>query len=1008
MAESERRGEVGSLERRTLGAGQLVYVKDGFGGHGAEPATAQDVAASLAGRVTLVEQRTTGDPGLRTPQIGALHALLAQRTLGRGEPSTVVLPTGTGKTDTMIACFCLEPVPTLIVVPSDSLRTQIGEQFAALGNLPGAGVLADGVLTPVVALLKKRFKTVDEVDQLLQQCNVLVTTAAALAGLDQAILGRLVENTDQLFVDEAHHVVAKTWAKVVEAFAEKRVVQFTATPFREDGQRLPGRIIYAYPLQLAQEMGYFAPINYISISSFAAPDEALAAAALAQLRTDLEDGHDHILMARVKNLRRAAELVETYRRLAPDLSPVSIDSRLGKRDQKQARDALADRLSRIVICVDMLGEGFDFPQLKVAAIHDPHRSLAVTLQFIGRFTRTGGADLGEATAFVPRQLGVLDDRLRRLYAEDSDWNMLVRDLSSAAVESEREKSEFDHAFTQVPDEIAIGSLRPKMSTVVYLSDDLEWNPDAVYDLYGDRLYTRPIAINHSDRVLWFVTAESMPVPWGDVFDLSEVVHHFHLVHCDLEAGRLYINSSNNDSVHEALAKAVGGEGVKLLKGTAVYRILSKVGRRVPTNIGLIDAVNRNRRFTMLVGDNVIEGFDHTAAQKTQTNISAYGYAGGSRVSFSAARKGRVWSHAVARNLLEWVRWATDVGDVLTNDTITFESVMDGFLIPTFTTQRPPLVALGIEWHIDIVWSTSEYRTVLAGDVEVPLIDLSLVITDWSDTGPIKFAVVSEEWSLPYSMTFDDDGPRCSADSDDAVVRTRQKDEPLSDLMNRKGMAVYFTGDAFLAPDGHLLRPRWDLPMFDPANLEVIDWTGIDIRKESQGPTRDATSIQYRVIEYLGAENEWDLVIDDDGTGEMADVVLLKHSEHLLEIMLVHCKYSHGDTPGARVADVYEVCGQAAKCHNARAQAPKLIEKLIRRERMRQTGNGISGLVRGTEERLLELAGAAYMSDVAVTVVIAQPGISQKRLSNAQAEVLASTSSYLSETHGSSFRVLCSP
>lgn len=35
-----------------------------------------------------------------------------------------------------------------------------------------------------------------------------------------------------------------------------------------------------------------------------------------------------------------------------------------------------------------MGEGFDFPFLKIAAIHAPHQSLAVTLQFIGRFART--------------------------------------------------------------------------------------------------------------------------------------------------------------------------------------------------------------------------------------------------------------------------------------------------------------------------------------------------------------------------------------------------------------------------------------------------------------------------------------------------------------------------------------------------------------------------------------------------------------------------------------------
>ena len=45
----------------------------------------------------------------------------------------------------------------------------------------------------------------------------------------------------------------------------------------------------------------------------------------------------------------------------------------------------------------MFGEGFNLPNLKIAAIHSPHKSLAITLQFIGRFARTGQTDIGGAT-----------------------------------------------------------------------------------------------------------------------------------------------------------------------------------------------------------------------------------------------------------------------------------------------------------------------------------------------------------------------------------------------------------------------------------------------------------------------------------------------------------------------------------------------------------------------------------------------------------------------------------
>ena len=59
-------------------------------------------------------------------------------------------------------------------------------------------------------------------------------------------------------------------------------------------------------------------------------------------------------------------------------------------------EALKTGKSRIVVCVDMFGEGIDIPNLKIAAIHDRYKSLPITLQFIGHFARSK-AGLGDAT-----------------------------------------------------------------------------------------------------------------------------------------------------------------------------------------------------------------------------------------------------------------------------------------------------------------------------------------------------------------------------------------------------------------------------------------------------------------------------------------------------------------------------------------------------------------------------------------------------------------------------------
>ena len=51
---------------------------------------------------------------------------------------------------------------------------------------------------------------------------------------------------------------------------------------------------------------------------------------------------------------------------------------------------------------------------------------------------------------------------------------------------------------------------------------------------------------------------------------------------------------------------------------------------------------------------------------------------------------------------------------------------------------------------------------------------------------------------------------------------------------------------------------------------------------------------------------------------------------LLDVVLAHCKFAGADNAGARVGDLYEVCGQAMKSHKARGEVDLVIRKLLRR------------------------------------------------------------------------------
>src|SRR5690554_3906601 len=286
---------------------------------------------------------------LRQPQVSALFSILSSLTGHERKDVTVVMPTGTGKTETMLASICGLPVDrALVVVPTDSLREQTFNKFIGLGKLRELNAIHNETLNPVAALISGGLESNEELDFLLS-ANVIVTTPHSLNLTAPQIKNKIFQDCSHLFVDEAHHVKAKIWRSVKEAFSGKDVVQFTATPFREDREKVGGKIIYNYPISLAQKNGYFRSIAFKSIYEVSdiVGDEKVAETAVAQLREDLSNGYDHILMARCETKQRANDVGRIYKEKYGDLNPVVIYS--GMAGKKKKLKAVVDKKHRIVI-----------------------------------------------------------------------------------------------------------------------------------------------------------------------------------------------------------------------------------------------------------------------------------------------------------------------------------------------------------------------------------------------------------------------------------------------------------------------------------------------------------------------------------------------------------------------------------------------------------------------------------------------------------------------------------
>lgn len=972
----------------------------------------EDVRVTLRGSFSfLPADEATNRAGLRPPQLGAVHSVVGYWTTGNTEPATVVMPTGTGKTETMLALFAAQEIGRLlVVVPSDALRTQITEKFMSFGVLQELGVLSDACARPVVGEIRRGVKSAEDALQISSICNVVVATPQALNASAPAALSALLEAQTHMFVDEAHHLGATTWRRLRDEFGDRPVVQFTATPFREDGKHIGGRMVYSFPLREAQSQGYFSTINYMSVLDLGDQDGAIAQAAVARLRKDLAAGLDHVVMARVARVGRAPDVMAKYESIAADLNPVIVHSTLGATDRKAALDAVKSGASRIVVCVNMLGEGFDLPTLKIAAIHDAHRSLGVTLQFVGRFARTSGRALGDATVVVGRADRSFDPQLRALYSEDADWNRIIRDLSSHAVGEQQEVSDFEARFGALPEEVAMRSLLPKMSTVVYTTSVTDWDVDAIAEVFQpESMLTYPFAVNQVDKVAWFVTETRTPVGWGDIKTVDEVEYHLYVLYWNQAEQRLYVNSSNTASHHEDLAHAVCGESAQRITGEKVYRVMADLKRLVPTNLGLLDVRNRSRRFSMHVGADVTEGFPRVEAQtKTKTNIFAYGYENGVKVSVGASLKGRIWSHMVANSLKQWVDWCDHVGSKLSNDAISIDEVMQNFIKPENIEVRPPLVPLAIDWPWQVYANQSEDLRLEHAGASSALVDVSFRLLNFVDAGAIAFEVATSDWSLNYELELGNGAMTFSAvGADAALTSSRKTPASFVEFLNRTGMYVYFEKDALAIPGALLLQPERTVPPFAAADLHDIDWTGTQLNVESQGADRRPESVQYRVIEHVRSQANWDILIDDDGSGEVADIVALRSDGETLFVEFAHCKYVSGGKPRAQVADLYEVCGQAQKSVAWRRQGfATLLENLIRRERGRAK-KGASGFIVGDADKLYTLLDQCRVLKSNLTVSIAQPGLTKAGVTLPQLELLATTELYVREAANADFQVYCS-
>jgi len=364
-----------------------------------------------------------GNPLVRTPQQETYAALegIAQTD---DREAGVVLPVGCGKSGCIaLAPFAFRSRRSLVVAPGLRIAQQLAADFdpslADMFYLKTRSLAGPPFPEPV----EIRGRASNRAD--LDEAEVVITNIQQLQGADNRWLNDLpADFFDLILFDEGHHSVAATWQALKAKFPAARIINFSATPLRADGQLMAGEVIYSFPVFRAIQEGYVKRLKALVLNpqtlryvrredgeeitvpldevrrlgetdadfrrSIVTSTETLntivdaSIRELDRIRTATGDRR-HKIIASALNFEHCRQIVEAYRARGREADFVH------SREDGPANDRVFERLSNheldVIVQVRKLGEGFDHPYLSVAAVFSVFANLSPFVQFVGRIMR---------------------------------------------------------------------------------------------------------------------------------------------------------------------------------------------------------------------------------------------------------------------------------------------------------------------------------------------------------------------------------------------------------------------------------------------------------------------------------------------------------------------------------------------------------------------------------------------------------------------------------------------
>ncbi|WP_440421091.1 DEAD/DEAH box helicase [Prevotella merdae] len=376
----------------------------------------------------------------------------------------VQMPTGTGKTVL--------------------LAEQVKSEERRVKNPDGEKSEKIKVKNPCVWIVVHRRELVEQIEETLakQLNSSLFTLHSSLNPLDSSLfpfpsslikvfsiqwLSRHYKELDDyptlIVIDEAHHVVARTYKEVMDAYPEAKKLGLTATPCRLNRKGFTDLfdvLLQSWSYNKFIADGWLSLYDYMSVKA-----DSLDQQMVFGLTKRGADGDFSLReMSEKLDVRPSIErLCDTVMRYAPDkkgivyaidikhaehiaeyyrergLNAVAISSKTPAEERKyiierfrNSNDSLKntncqvlDSPIRILVNVDLFGEGFDCPDVEFIQLARPTLSLSKYLQQVGRGMRVYE---GKRYCLILDNVGLY--RLFGMPSDDRDWQAMFEGKSA--------------------------------------------------------------------------------------------------------------------------------------------------------------------------------------------------------------------------------------------------------------------------------------------------------------------------------------------------------------------------------------------------------------------------------------------------------------------------------------------------------------------------------------------------------------------------------------------------